>query len=249
MKPALDHVMQGRGAVPVALVVGVKNIPVRTDPDAGGRAQPGRPRHEPAIQCHLKRPAPIKRRAAHLGVMHPADIPTVAAGPTAPAQAGVKRAVKIAVPVPHKAKGVFMIIVGQPPRRIHRFVHVGHVVAILIDEPGQFRPLHYPYLFRFLVDVNAQRLVQPIGEQRPLVILVPPHLTFARADKKMSIGMKLHSTHSQHNLVGNLDRINAIPRRDMLRRRISRSKAAHQQEAGQAHQPGFCFRDHVYKFI
>ncbi|HCV97700.1 MAG TPA: hypothetical protein DGJ56_00230 [Verrucomicrobiales bacterium] len=61
--------------------------------------------------------------------------------------------------------------------------------------------------------------------------------------------MKLHSTHSQHNSIGNLDRINAIPRRDMLWRRISLSKAVHQQQAGQAHQLSFCFHHLVYKFI
>ena len=181
--------------------------------------------------------------------MHPADIPAMAASPSAPTQAGVERAVKVAVLIPHQSKRVLVIIVGQPPRRIHRLVHVSHIITILIDEPGQFRSLHHPDLLRFLVDINAQRLVQPIGKQRPLVVLVPPHLAFAGADKKMSVGMKLHATHSQHDLVGDFDRFNAVSRRDMLWCRISRSKAAHQQQAGQAHQPSFCFRHHVYKFI
>src|SRR4051812_41535423 len=81
VETSLDHLMQARGAIPVALVVGVENLVPLIDRNARRRTKPGGIRHKFALRSDLEAPATITRRVSHLAIVHPADVPPVALRP------------------------------------------------------------------------------------------------------------------------------------------------------------------------
>ena len=99
-------------------------------------------------------------------------------------------AVEGAAGVTHGAEGVFMIVVREAPGGIDGLIEIRATIGILIDQLGQFGALHDPNRSRILIDVEAEGLVQAVGEKRKVAFVVAPHLALSTTDEQGAIGLE-----------------------------------------------------------
>ena len=95
--------------------------------------------------------------------MHARLVPLVAARPTRPTEGGIESTVKIALGIPHGTKGVFVIIIGEPPTGVDGLIQVRFAVLVGVHQTRQFRALHHIDVAFLLVNPQAQTFVQTIG--------------------------------------------------------------------------------------
>ena len=213
MKPALHHMMQRGGLVPVTLIVRIENLVGLIDRDASRRTHAHRERHKFPLRRNLKGPPPVLCRAAHLGIVHASLVPFVAARPTRPTEGGVQRAIEITFRITHRTKGIFVIIIREPPSGVHGLIQVSHTVLVGVHQLGQLGALHHIHVLAFRINPKAQRFVQTIGVQLPLAVgsVEFPNLAFARANEKRGVIQKCHTANTKRDAFRDEDGVHLIP--------------------------------------
>ena len=159
MEPPLLHRVQARRRHPITLVVGVEQLAILADADAGRRPHAARPWFKGPVRGDLEGPTPISCGPTHLAIVDPRNVPLVAAGPTRPAQRSVQGAVEVTGRVSNETEGILVVIVGQPPAGTHGAKQVRISITVLVDEFGEFTTLHHEDTIRLRLDKDAERLV------------------------------------------------------------------------------------------
>ena len=139
--------LQGGGAVPHALVVGVEHVTLAVGADAAGRTDAGRDGDELAVRGDLGAPA-------------------------APRGVGMERAGQaedgpdVAVLVGIGTEGVFVVVAAHAPLGADGLEPVGPAVAVAVGHAGELRTLHGEQ--RALLPEHPEGLVDVGGELGPL---------------------------------------------------------------------------------
>ena len=238
-------VVQGRGAHPLALVVGDEEVAIRGHAEAVRRTESFAPRDELALGRDLETPAEILARTAHAN-----------AGDGAP---------EVALLVAHGAEDVGVLAAGDAAVLVEGLEEVGLAIAVGVGDARQLGALHDED-FSGLAGEQAQRLVQAGGEEFPLVpvagradlgsafiggrgraqrvptstlehrrtvqpglgalglqrgVHVAPDFPASRADHQRAVALKRHAAHLQRDAAGHGDGLQLVVARLTRGREVS----------------------------
>ena len=112
----------------------------------------------------------------------------------AAAEADVERDEEVAVLVAGRPEGELVVVAGHAPLVANGLVLVDHVVAVVVDQLGQLRPLHDVNVLA--VHVQAERFVQAAGVELEfhvggvvgVGIVDEPDFAAARAGQQLAVG-------------------------------------------------------------